>query len=419
MFNLNRKPSVFGGTMIIAGTASGAGMLALPTISAGMWIWYSLGLLVLTWSMMLLSSQALLEVNLHYNPGSSFHTLVLDNLGKFWNLINGLSVAFVLYILIYAYVSGGGSMVVHISMVALDYEPPKLVSGLFFALLLSGCVWWSTYVVDRFSIVMIGGMVLTFVFAMSGMLSEIKMSRLLDLNFDGNPYGIFVFVALSTYLTSFCFHASVPSLVKYFGKEPKKINQCLIYGTLIALFAYTIWNLACDGNIERTAFKDVIAAGGNVSHLIEAASLNLNGAFLLRMLEGFAFLAVATSFLGAGLGLFDYMADLCGFDDSRLGRTKTLIVAFAPPIIAGMIYPDGFLLAIGWAGLAATIWSVIIPALLLRANRIARAAQKAESQTNDFRVKGGNWTIYALLVFGCVVGVCHILFVFDLLPMYK
>lgn len=113
------------------------------------------------------------------------------------------------------------------------------------------------------------------------------------------------------------------------------------------------------------------------------------------------------------------MADLCGFDDSRLGRTKTLIVAFAPPIIAGMIYPDGFLLAIGWAGLAATIWSVIIPALLLRANRIARAAQKAESQTNDFRVKGGNWTIYALLVFGCVVGVCHILFVFDLLPMYK
>lgn len=93
MFNVKRKPSVLGGTMIIAGTAIGAGMLALPTISAGMWIWYSLGLLVLTWFMMLLSSQALLEVNLYYHPGSSFHTLVLDNLGKFWNLVNGLSVA--------------------------------------------------------------------------------------------------------------------------------------------------------------------------------------------------------------------------------------------------------------------------------------------------------------------------------------
>ncbi|TLD86722.1 aromatic amino acid transport family protein [Helicobacter sp. MIT 05-5294] len=418
MFKIGHKPSVFGGTMIVAGTAIGAGMLALPTISAGMWVWYSFGLLILTWFMMLLSSQALLEVNLHYNPGSSFHTLVLDNLGKFWNLINGLSVAFVLYILIYAYVSGGGSMVVHISIVAFDYEIPKTLASLLFAILLSGCIWWSTYAVDRFSVIMIGGMVLTFCFAMSGMLSELKMSYLLDLHHDDNAYEIFVFVALSTYLTSFCFHASVPSLVKYFGKEPTKINQCLVYGTLIAFFAYAVWNVACDGNIERTAFKEVIAAGGNVRHLIEAASLNLNTAFLLRMLEGFAFLAVATSFLGAGLGLFDYMADLCGFDDSRLGRTKTMLVSFVPPIIGGILYPDGFLLAIGWAGLAATIWSVIIPALLLKSHRIARQANAQDSKT-DFRVKGGNWTIYALLGFGCVVGVCHILFVLDWLPMYR
>ena len=113
MFGIGNKPSVLGGTMIIAGTAIGAGMLALPTISAGMWIWWSLALMVLTWLMMLFSSQAILEVNLNYKPGASFHTLVRDNLGKFWNLVNGLSVAFVLYILLYAYVSGGGSMVVH------------------------------------------------------------------------------------------------------------------------------------------------------------------------------------------------------------------------------------------------------------------------------------------------------------------
>ena len=150
MLGIGKKPSVLGGTMIIAGTAIGAGMLALPTISAGMWIWWSLGLMVITWLMMLLSSQAILEVNLNYNPGASFHTLVHDNLGKFWNLVNGLSVAFVLYILLYAYVSGGGSMVMHTSVALFGYEPPKFLSGLLFAILLSGCVWWSTYAVDRF-----------------------------------------------------------------------------------------------------------------------------------------------------------------------------------------------------------------------------------------------------------------------------
>ncbi|MDA3968952.1 aromatic amino acid transport family protein [Helicobacter ibis] len=412
MLKIGNKASVFGGTMIIAGTAIGAGMLALPTISAGMWLWWSLGLLYVTWILMLFSSQAILEVNLKYEPGASFHTIVKDNLGKFWNLVNGLSVAFVLYILLYAYVSGGGSMVVHTTSSIFGYEPPKFISGLLFVLLLTACVWWSTYVVDRISAVLIGGMVLTFVFAMSGMIGEIRLPLLLDSSNDSGGYGIFVFVALSTYLTSFCFHASVPSLVKYFGKDLKSINKCLVYGTFIALVSYIVWIIACDGNILRDDFKEVIANGGNVSNLISVASSGLNGVFLIRMLESFAFLAVATSFLGAGLGLFDYMADLCGFDDSRLGRTKTMLVTFLPPIIAGMIYPDGFLLAIGWAGLAATIWSVIIPALLLKASR-------ARDSKQERVLPGGSFSIYFLLFFGIVVGMCHILFVFELLPMYK
>ncbi|MCI5633397.1 aromatic amino acid transporter [Helicobacter sp.] len=412
-----RNPSVFGGTMIIAGTAIGAGMLALPIISAGMWLWYSIALMGVTWFLMLLSAQALLEVNLSYTPGASFHTLVKDNLGQFWNLVNGLSVAFVLYILIYAYVSGGGSVLMRIASVAFDVEIPRAFAGLLFGITLSACVWWGTYLVDRFSVVMILGMVITFVFAMSGMLSEIKLTNLLNIQGDNSPYTLFVFVALSTYLTSFCFHASVPSLVKYFGREPKHINKCLVYGTCITLIVYLIWVIACDGNIARTDFKNVIAAGGNVKELIEAASSNLDGVLLLRMLDGFAFLAVVTSFLGAGLGLFDYIADLCGFDDSRLGRTKTLLVTFAPPIILEMLFPNGFLIAIGWAGLAATIWSVIIPALLLKVKR--KNLPKEAQNALGFRVIGGDMTIYVLLVFGCIVGICHILYVLDYLPMYK
>ena len=52
--------NVLGGTMIIAGTAIGAGMLALPMISAGMWIYWSLLLMALTWLLMLRASQAIL-----------------------------------------------------------------------------------------------------------------------------------------------------------------------------------------------------------------------------------------------------------------------------------------------------------------------------------------------------------------------
>ena len=169
--------------------------------------------------------------------------------------------------------------------------------------------------------------------------------------------------------------------------------------------------MAADGNIPREHFKAVIAAGGNVGDLVAAAGNNLNSV-VLRLLEAFSLLAVATSFLGAGLGLFDYMADLCNFDDSRLGRTKTLLITFAPPMLCGLIWPDGFLPAIGWAGLAASIWSVIVPALLLRAGRRRFAA-------HGYAAPGGALLVPLLLLYGILVAVCHTLFVFKLLPMYQ
>ena len=106
------------------------------------------------------------------------------------------------------------------------------------------------------------------------------------------------------------------------------------------------------------------------------------------------------------------MADLCGFDNSRLGRTKTMLITFVPPMIGGIIWPDGFLPAIGWAGLAASIWSVIVPALLLRASR-------RKFQTSLYRVPGGSTTVPLLLVYGIIVAICHTLYVFNLLPVFK
>ena len=96
---IKKSPSLLGGAMIIAGTAIGAGMLANPTSTAGVWFIGSILALVYTWFCMTTSGLMILEANLHYPTGSSFDTIVKDLLGKGWNIINGLSVAFVLYIL--------------------------------------------------------------------------------------------------------------------------------------------------------------------------------------------------------------------------------------------------------------------------------------------------------------------------------
>lgn len=402
---------IIGGTMLVSGTAIGAGMLGLPIISAGMWFYWSMALLVISWFCMLRSSQALLEVNLHFEPGNSFHTLVRSLLGSGWSVVNGFSVAFVLYTLVYAYVSGGGSVVQHMLTPLLGNAPPRLLTSLIFAGLLAICIWWSSRAVDRFSIVLMAGMVVALAISISGMLANMNVNILLDLKGEGGEF-IFVWCAVSTYLTSFCFHASVPSLVKYMGHESRIINKCLIYGTIISLCCYAAWITAADGVIARNNYPLIIAQGGNVGNLLGMAGNNLGSGVIMRFLEFFSLLAVATSFLGAGLGLFDYMADLCEFDDTRLGRSKTMLVTLAPPMICGLIWPDGFLPAIGWAGLAASVWSVIVPALLL-------VAVRKKFAPIGYAAPGGNTIIPILFLYGILVAVCHILFILELLPMYQ
>lgn len=129
------------------------------------------------------------------------------------------------------------------------------------------------------------------------------------------------------------------------------------------------------------------------------------------MLSAFGNMAVASSFLGVALGLFDFLADLLNLDDSKEGRLKTAAVTFLPPIVGGIFFPDGFIMAIGYAGLAATVWTAIVPALMVRVSR-------KKFGNPLFRVWGGEVMVWLIFSFGVVVAVSHILGMFGALPVY-
>ena len=193
-----RFSPVLGGTTLVAGTAIGAGMLALPMASAGMWFSWSIGLMLLSWIIMLRSSQALLEVSMHFEPGHSFHTMVRELLGPKWSLVNGFAVAFVLYTLVYAYVSGGGSIIEQSITSITGTAPPRLLNSLVFALLLTVFIWWSSEAVDKFSILLVGGMVISYFISVSGMITHLRVDTLLDRNGGGGGEMIFLWGAVST-----------------------------------------------------------------------------------------------------------------------------------------------------------------------------------------------------------------------------
>lgn len=404
-------PSLIGGAMIIGGTIIGAGMFSLPVVMSGAWFFWSLLALIFTWFCMLHSGLMILEANLNYHIGASFDTITKDLLGNGWNIINGLTVAFVLYILTYAYISASGSVIQH-TFAQMNLAVPARLGGLAFALIVAFIVWLSTKAVSRMTTIVLGAKILTFFMTFGGLMWHVEPAILFNRAEVTASYLPYVLMTLPFCLASFGYHGNVPSLMKYYGKDPLIIRRCLLLGTLMALVLYIIWLVGTMGNIPRPAFIAIAEKGGNIDVLVQTLSGLLNSSTLDLLLTVFSNFAVANSFLGVTLGLFDYLADLFKFDDSRLGRFKTALVTFLPPIAGGLLWPDGFIYAIGFAGLAATVWAAIVPALLARASR-------RRFGSPNYRVWGGNAMIILILCFGGANAIIHVLSSFNLLPVYR
>ncbi|WP_318491941.1 aromatic amino acid transport family protein [Photobacterium leiognathi] len=400
------KPSTLGGACIIASVCVGAGMLGLPSAGAGAWTFWSVIAISLTMVMMTLSGWLLLEALKHYDFKVSFNTITKDVLNRKINVINNLSLYFVGCILLYAYISSSG--MIFSNLLGIN---EKLASVLFVAVC-SAFVLHSTRAVDRISILLIVFMLVSFLIGISGLAANIQMPVLLDTTHLHASYSSYALALLPIALTSFGYHHSVSTMRDYYQDEYRAKNA-ILGGTFIALGFYLVWVLCIFGNLPRDAFGPVVSAGGGIDALTHALDSVIDSNSVKQAIRIFSIAAVVSSFIGVGLGVFDYLADLFGFEDSKQGRLKTWAITFIPPLLFSLVSPFGFLTAIGLAGAAATIWACIIPALLAKKTRQCKASKEG------FVVPGGNVTVYVVIGFGVVTAVFHIMAMANLLPIFK
>jgi len=411
---MQSKPtSMMGGMMITAGASIGAGMFSLPTISSGMWFGWAMACMALAWFCMYYAALMALEVNLHFSVGASYDTIVKGTLGKRWNQINGLLLLFLLYILLYAFISGGGSIVNHTMSSMLGYSPPQFVTGALIAISLSIVVSISTRAVDRIITILFSGMLISYFAVLFDLRLAVDFGSLFATpNVNGQPPSFhYFFAALPFFFTAFGFYCIVPSLVKYYGKKPQTIRNCMLYGSLLSFVFYLFWLAFSMGILERVQFLPIVAAGGNVGALVGAITQTITSDRLGDYLNIFAIFAITSSFLGVGISLFDFFADKFNFGNSASDRVKTALFAFFPPVIGGLFFPHGFIYAIGFAALVMAFNGLLIPALMLIKSRALFSETK-------FRVMGGNTLIYFMIAMGALLATCHILAMLDLLPVY-
>lgn len=413
---MNRpSPPLFHGVVLVTSATIGAGVFSLPIVSAGMWFGWTAACLFAIWLLSYLGALLLLEATLVYPRGASFYTIVNGILGAKWNLATSIGMAFLMYILIYAYISAGGNIINHTFASITGGESPisQNVSSVLFAAFFATLIWFGATLVSRLCTVLMIGMAVSYLLFNAGLVLHVEIFKLFNTQVQGESYSQYIWAALPYFLTSFGFAGLVPSLVKYYGPEPKTVHRCMLYGTLITLGLYLIWILVAFGTLSRGSWVPVIAAGGNIADLIvgfqgvtEAHSQNMS--LLLNLFSNFA---VTSSISAVGLVMFDYITDAFGFDDDATGRLKSLLIAFGPPALVCLFFPHGFIVAIGYAGLVMIFGYFLVPVRLVLKLR-------SDQLETPFRVWGGSPLVYGVLAFSLLIGVFEVMSMFDALPVY-
>ncbi len=90
--------------------------------------------------------------------------------------------------------------------------------------------------------------------------------------------------------------------------------------------------------------------------------------------------------------LFRFLADFFKRKNSVSGRLQTGLITFVPPLLFALFYPKGFIFALGFAAIALSVLSLLLPALLVRKTR--------QQHSGGYRVFGGQLGLLMVFVLG-------------------
>lgn len=398
--NAGIKP-LFHGVILVAGGAIGAGMFALPLVSAGAWFLWSLSGMIIVWWFTYLAARLLADVNLTFADDNSFDSIVSSVLGANWAAINNASIAFIMYILMYAYITAGSNILD--AGVNQILTLPRVTLSAIFALIAAFIVCLNTSFVSRLSTLLMIGMGLSFITANSGLFTVINF-RSLFVETQTNTV-FYVASAMPVYVTAFACAGLVPSLVSHYKTSPNKVHQSVLFGSLLTLSIYIIWLLLTLGNIERDNFIMVAQNGGGVDALVSELQKGLSNHYLKSALNWFSHMAIITSFLSIAVGLVHFLQDRFKLGQSITGRIKAVVIAFLPPTMFSMLWAYGFVSAIAYAGLLVALSFFIVPALLYLKHKGPR----------DSRQKLQCWCV---LAFGVIIILLKLATLTSVLPTF-
>ena len=382
-----------GSTLLVAGTMIGAGMLAMPLTSAGIGFGFTIVLLLSLWALLTFSALLFVELYQTAESDAGIGTLAEQYFGKAGRIVSTLVLIVFLYALIAAYVSGGGSLLMDLLPTAGDTGGSNKLAVLLFTVIFGTFIVIGTHSVDKINRVLFFVMIAAFVLVLSLMLPKIQFDNLMAMPIDN----ALMISASPVFFTAFGFHGSIPSLNKYLGGNVNALRRSILVGSGITLGAYILWQLSTHGLLTQNDFLQILQEDATLNGLVKATLAITGSSIIAGAVKLFSTLALVTSFLGVGLGLLECIEDLLKRSFNRsAGRITLGLLTFIPPLIFALFYPEGFILALGYAGQMFAFYAVVLPvSLVWKARRLHPHL--------PYRVRGGNSALFVVLALGVAI----------------
>lgn len=377
-----RHGGILGGTLLIAGTTIGGGMLALPVLTSAAGFLPSIAIFFLCWLFMSCTGLLFLELSLAMKEEANIVSMAQATLGRGGKLFAWTVYLFLFYCLTLAYIVGLGNLFSDFLQI------PASVGPLLFLLLFVPFVYAGAKLVGKLNIFLMAGLALCYIsFVMIGA-PWVKSSYLAHTNWKLS------LMAFPIAFTAFAYQGTIPTLVSYLDRNPFKIKISILLGSFIPFITYIIWQWLILGIVPyegENGLSQALKEGQNAVHPLKYFIGN-EKIYLIG--QYFAFFALLTSFFGVTLGLVDFLADGLNVKKNLSGKLFLCALVFIPSLFFAMSHPHIFLSALDYAGgYGCALLLGLLPILMVWNLRYKMKSDHSK------QLPGGKLVLFLLLIF--------------------
>ncbi|MBU2898240.1 amino acid permease [Vibrio hepatarius] len=371
---------LFGSSLIISGTALGAGMLAIPMVLAEFGLWYGSLLMTFICFGTTYAALLLLEATLKTGGGLGLNSIARQTLGKFGQVVTNLLLYALLICLLMAYILGAADLLDQFSsMIGLGISAQY--SQVVFTLVSGFIIACGTGAVDKLNRVLFFFMIISLAVSLLILLPDFRVSNITQIISSDK---IELIKTSAVLFTSFGFMVVIPSLVAYNHEaNDNQLRNMIVIGSLIPLICYLCWLFAVVGNLKT----EQLGQFSNVSELILV--FEDHSKWIGAILSIFTGLALLTSFFGVAMSLYNQNRDMFGQN-----KVVTYILTFILPLIGALLAADKFLAVLSYAGIILVFLAVFVPVAMVYVVR------QRGNEPKRYQAEGGSAMLLFSLGFG-------------------